>query len=231
MKKNQGNGRLYRAVLGALLGCVSGMALAATDVAAPWQDWHSTGTRVEAHDAVLSVTTSQIDAGGVAVSPLLTIDPTKVIVVARRVRLAYGSAWTAMGMSLVFDQTPDFLNTLAYGLKPKGVFVTYARYRFANDQMREVEGAYIGDGSAEKRSSAVGEPGEVPWGAWFQEKVVFNPQTGDAELWINEQRVSHCNVGRLSPQQRYLKLYLDAYGWYTGHAQETRDLSVTQVVY
>lgn len=201
------------------------------DTVMPWQAWQRIGTNVTDTKSILSVETNKTDSGGVAVSPAITIDPTKVIVFERRARVVPGSNWTSIGVSLVFSETPDFLTTLSYGMKPNGVFITYAKYEYSDQQMRPANGVYLGNGSAEIRSSAISQPGIIPWGSWFFEKLMYNPVTGDASLWINNTLIATKNVGKNPATKRYMKIYIDAYGWYTGHSNDTESVSASQILY
>ncbi len=58
--------------------------------------------------------------------------------------------------------------------------------------------------------------------------MVYNPVSGWAELWIDGVQKATFNVGVLPSTARYMNVYLNAWGWYTGHYNQSDDLAVSQ---
>lgn len=194
----------------------------------PWKGWVWAGNSVTPTEENLRVGTDKTDEGGVAVSPLIAIDPTLPITVERKAKVISGADYTSIGFCLVFSDKSNFLEDVRYGLKPHGVFVTYADYNFSKYDSQVAKGIYIGDGTAESKYSKISRSFPVPWGQWFNEKITYNPKSGIATITINNEFAGSIELGRLSNVQKYMKIYIDAYGWYTVHSNETAHLIIRQ---
>lgn len=193
------------------------------------EKWTTRGHSVTCSGGILTVQTAVTDQGGVALSQAFRIDPTRPLITERRAQVAFGKPYTTVQFSLVFGETASF-GPMAptYGMNPTGVVVTYANYDFSNASWRPAHGAYIGSGNAAQVSSRISAPARAPWGVWFTEKVIYDPVSGEAQLFLDGELVAQCPVGPLPAGRQFARIYLDAYGWWTPHSNATDWLRVSQ---
>jgi hypothetical protein len=67
------------------------------------------------------------------------------------------------------------------------------------------------------------------WDTWFDEKITYEPTTGQLEYYINGTNRISFNVGALpTTNTTTMSMFFQAYGWWTGHYLLFDDLRVTQ---
>ncbi len=67
------------------------------------------------------------------------------------------------------------------------------------------------------------------WDAWFMEKIIYSPDTGDFRYFTNDTLVADYNIGVMPPTNNpTLQFSFNAWGWYTGHEQLFDNFLVTQ---
>ncbi|GAB6096776.1 hypothetical protein JCM14469_30290 [Desulfatiferula olefinivorans] len=68
------------------------------------------------------------------------------------------------------------------------------------------------------------------WDAWIDEELIYDPDTGIAQYYINNVKQVEYDIGPFLPEINSLSIFMNTYGWHTGHYIYVDDLIVTQNV-
>ncbi|MHB8827993.1 MAG: IPT/TIG domain-containing protein [Syntrophales bacterium] len=187
-------------------------------------NWTTSGNSVAESEGVLKVAQGTEDAGGKVLSRAFQINPYAPIVVQRKAKVHYANEYFDGSFALFFDDNPDF-STL--NETQMSVFASHAHYNYTTTGEQPADGFYLGRYAAHF-TNPTARTSSTPWDVWFDEKIVYDPVSGVAELYINGVPEATINVGALPSGATYMKLYIDSWGWYTGHSNDSADLSVSQ---
>ncbi|MCE5263773.1 MAG: carboxypeptidase regulatory-like domain-containing protein [Deltaproteobacteria bacterium] len=185
-------------------------------------NWTPSGNSVAESDGMLKVDQAVQDNGGKVLSRAFQINPYAPIVVQRKAKVHYNNNYFDGVFALYFGNDVNF----ASDNSTQSVFVSHANYDYTGANTVPALGFYLGRYAAHfDYSKAMTDP---IWDTWFDEKIIYDPVSGVAELYINGIQKATINVGVLPAGATYLRVYLDSWGWDTGHYNYSDDLSVSQ---
>jgi len=190
--------------------------------------WETTGNTVTESEGSLNVDQVLTDQGGKVLSKTILINPYAPIVVQRTAKVHYANNNFDGILGLYFGNTANFASvSSALPYDVMSVVASHANHEYSSATEQAVSGFYLGRTPAH----LVGYPTtrtDAIWDTEFVEKIVYNPVSGVAELWINGEQKATLDVGALPSTARYMKVYLDAWGWDIGHYNDSNDLTVSQ---
>jgi YD repeat-containing protein len=187
--------------------------------------WTTSGNTVVESGGMMQVLTTVTDQGGVLTSVPIPINQHGDITITRSVLLHYANQYFAGRMNLQFG-----------GLGAAGIY--YANYIWAGNPSYGWEdryGFYILRNNAyiinQSADTDLAGPFTPLWDAWFREKIIYSPDTGNFQYFTNGTLVADYNIGAMPPTNNpTLQLNFTAWGWYTGHEQIFSNLVVSQAV-
>lgn len=190
--------------------------------------WSYGGTQVIEQGGIMNVNTDATDAGGVLNSSWIPVNGTNPITVSRRAIVHYANNYFSGAFRMLFDTNGD-------GIPDTGFGVDHANNSYASGQYCSRYGFYIvansfgwTDGSYQC-SANVSSPVPAIWDTWFTEQLTYDPVTGILSYAVNGQTQTTLNVGVLpSGTNIQMRLYDQAWGWWTGHYEHFDDISVVQ---
>lgn len=180
------------------------------------------GNDVSEQDQILKVETNVTDSGGYIASQWINIDPNKPLTITRRVQHHYGNDKYKGIIRIELEGDPDYSFGVTYGNMnyQSGIYCSVLGfYLFRNNQPggQCVHQPYLSD-----RINPI-------WDQWFDERIVYDPRTGDFEYHVNNQLQTTFNVGALpSSTTNRIRIFINAWGWFTGHYHYVDDLVITQ---
>jgi len=182
------------------------------------------GNRVVEEDGIMKVEITVTDAGGQLISKPIEIDPKKLLIITRRVKLHYANEYFCFVFYISFAE----FRQLAYGYG-----IDYMNYAYSNSEVQPAYGFFIIKAPARAHSRRyqhyVSRRIEPVWDQWFDEKIIYNPATGLVEYFINSKKCMEFNVDPLPKALSYhIFLTINAEGWWTGHYQHFDDLKIIQ---
>jgi hypothetical protein len=182
--------------------------------------WNTAGNTVTEAGGIMQILTAATDAGGKITSQPFSINPNGLIIFKRRVLFHYGSQYF-MAHFRVMNGTSTIFQ------------IFYANMAYNNPPQHSCYGIYIGgkDGNPHDVSHLADVSPSITalWNTWYNEKITYNPTTGDVEYFINDVSSLTYNVGVFPQVSPYsLTAYYDAWGWYTGHYLNMDNLLITQ---
>lgn len=175
--------------------------------------WEWGGSRAEQSGGVLRVMTAVTDSGGWARTRPIPISPDKPLIIRRRAKVYAANQYFDGSMTIHIIGYPE-----------RRFSVSYANYFYQGAGECVTVGFSISrrDSNshrfAERRvnSSALTPP---VWGTWFDEELVYDPETGEVRYSIDGKERLTYNVGTLPPQAKAISVGFETWGWYTGHYQ------------
>lgn len=185
--------------------------------------WTYFGHTVRETEGHLQVNCEVTDQGGGANTVAIPVAPTGLITMTRRVRVFAANHYFDGGLRFQPGQDESDRFGISYADYERSVgnecpVLGFALFRYdANSHLCAPQGIDV--------SSWI--PGI--WGTWFREKLEWDPATGEAAYYMDDQLKLTMNVGPLPRDVRTLYLKMSTWGWYTGHYQHSDDLRVTQV--
>jgi hypothetical protein len=186
--------------------------------------WATLGTSVTESGGIFKVDQAAANAGGTALSRAIIINPYAPITVQRKATVHYANNNFDGVFALHFGDTS---NVTSWNDSKISVVVSHANYNSTTDDTAPANGFYLGRYPARFPPSSAATTSAI-WDTEFVEKIVYNPVSGLAELYINGVQKATINLGALPAGARYLKVYLDAWGLNTGHYNYSDDLTVSQ---
>jgi eukaryotic-like serine/threonine-protein kinase len=184
--------------------------------------WETGGSSVRESGGTLVLSASVVDHTGWARTLPIPIDPSRPLVISRRVRLHPGNEFFDGLMSI----TPT-------GYPEKRFGVSYASYHYTGGGECVAVGFSLFRRDANSHRFADRRANASPlippaWDRWLDEKLVYDPRTGEARYFLDGREQLVYNVGALPPTTTSLTLTFTAWGWYTGHLQEMDSLEARQ---
>jgi len=192
--------------------------------------WTTSGNTVTEASQTMQVLTTVMDQGGVLTSKPFVIANAGLITITRQVFLHHDDSGTYLGnnhfftgvFSITVSNLPQFS-------------VDYDDYDYSTSTEKKTYGFYVTrDGASAKdvtQQTNVSSGITALWDTWFNEKVTYDPRSGQLQYFTNNSLQITFNVGIMpistSPK---MSLYFQAYGWWTGHKQIFSNLVVSQVI-
>lgn len=191
--------------------------------------WLVSKNKVEMYSGIVRVGTDQTDYGGILSSVPLSIMGRKPISVQRKARIHRGNNYFSGFMVIRFG-----------GLRPAGIH--YCNYVFSDSVWMPRSGTFIGKNIPTgwegdlwehpiRRSRQDDVSASMPLisDAWFDEKVVYSPDSGILEYYVNGQKLGEYAIGTLPlGEGQTMQITIRAWGWWTGHEQLSDDFVVSQ---
>lgn len=191
--------------------------------------WSKKGTGVTESEGVLKVDQAVTDQVTAALSRTIVINPYAKITVQRKAKVHSAYNYFDGLFALYFGDTADFAAGFPTVNSQAAVIVSHANYDYSGGGEQVAHGFYLGRSAAHFPDPTVTSPAITPiWDTWFDEKVVYDPITGAAELWLDGILKATVNVGALPATARYMNVFIQAWGWYTGHYNYSDDMTVSQ---
>ena len=165
--------------------------------------WTWQGSSVNELNGYLQVSADVTDAFGVISSTQISIDPTKPVIFEQRIKVHYANNYSRQFLR-VLDPEDNYL-----------FWITHYNYHYTHD--------CYGFGFG---FTCPGDLLTPIWDQWVDEKVIYHPDTGYVEYYLNGQgplvTTNDPLVGNV------LSLQYSAWGWYTGHYMQIDSIKVYQ---
>ncbi|HEY3931531.1 MAG TPA: J domain-containing protein [Verrucomicrobiae bacterium] len=191
--------------------------------------WVVSGNSVIQANQTMEVLTTVMDAGGNLTSVPFGVANTGLITITRQAFLHHNDAVYFNGqnhffsgsLSIKVGSIPAF--SIQYADMDYSDLSTYmARYGFF---MTRNDSSVIAKSNQPNVSPTI----SPLWDKWFNEKITYDPVGGIMEYFINNISQGTFNVGALpETDSPTMTLHFNAWGWYTGHGQLIRNLTVSQ---
>jgi hypothetical protein len=182
--------------------------------------WTTAGSTVAQSGGTFNVDQAAQDAGGKALSRTIVINPYAPIVVQRKAKVHYANNYFDGLLGLYFGNSADFAAGFNLNAAVMSVIASHTNY------VGTTTGFYIDRWPAHLTAPTART--DAIWDTWFEEKIFYNPVSGMAELWIDGTLKASLNVGALPSTARYMTVFLESWGWYTGHSNDSDDVTVSQ---
>jgi hypothetical protein len=190
--------------------------------------WTTSGDTVIQTNQIMEVLTTVTDQPGALTSQPFAIANTGLITITRQVFLHHDDSIYYLGnnhfFTGVFSINVSNLPTFS---------AQYCDYDYSGNGLQPTYGFFIDRNGANATSisnqSDVSPGITAIWDTWFNEKITYDPGSGQLQYYTNDTLAIAFNVGPLPigtlPE---MSLYFQAYGWWTGHEQLISNLVVTQ---
>ena len=162
------------------------------------------------------------DRGGWARTRPIPIDPNRPLTISRKAKLHADNEY--------FDGQ---MHLLIVGYPEKRFGTSYANYHYTGRGECVTVGFSLIRRDANSHEFMDRERNATPllppiWDRWFNEKLLYDPRTGELRYFIDGVERLIYNVDPLPPNAGALIISLGAWGWYTGHYHYLDDLVVSQ---
>ncbi|MFB6272695.1 MAG: FG-GAP-like repeat-containing protein [Salinibacter sp.] len=180
------------------------------------------GDRVVEEDGVMKVEVRETDNGGILNSKWIRVGTDTPIQISQETKVHYAN-----------DKFSGDLRVHIEG-KPAQTFgVSYANYDYDGGQAESLFGIHLFRNAANPNNECcqddVSEGIDGIWDQWFNEDLVYNPQTGELRYLVADTTAITYNVGSITEQDSInVRLEYQSWGWWTGHYIHLDDLSLTQ---
>ncbi|HEX4961659.1 MAG TPA: serine/threonine-protein kinase [Thermoanaerobaculia bacterium] len=184
--------------------------------------WEYGGSVVREGDGELRVMRTVTDQGGWARTLPIEIDPGRTLTITRRAKLHPGNGYFDGSMQIGITGYPEKRFGVSYAnyyYREGGECVTVGFSLFRNDANSHR--------FAERKSDASSLLPPI-WDRWFDERLVYDPRTGEVRYFLDGTERLVYNVGALPSTASSITLTLSSWGWYTGHEHAVKSLSVEQ---
>ena len=185
--------------------------------------WTTQGSTVTETGGTLQVAQTVTNDIAKALSRDIVINPYAPIVVQRKAYVHAANQYFNGVLALYFGADAD----VSQASHTFSVMASHADYSYDDAETSPAQGFYIGKYAAHLTTEVTLATAAV-WDNWFNEKISYNPVSGVADLYIDNVLKATYNVGALPANTTHMKVYLDAWGWNTGHYNYSDDLTVTQ---
>jgi murein DD-endopeptidase MepM/ murein hydrolase activator NlpD len=186
--------------------------------------WTYEGIRVTQESGLMKVETQATDNGGILYSRWFEVSSTRPLVLRRKVKIHHGSSNSSMTLAFEWEGRPD---------ERFGVY--YMRYNYQMSGcltesfflFRENGRAHKCDNNRGQLGEKVSEPFIPVWDEWFDERIVYHPDTGDAEYYQNDILLMNWNFHPQHSSRPRLRITVSPWGWFTGHYQHMDWLEIS----
>ena len=180
------------------------------------------GSDVRQVDGEMRILRLVTDRGlGARTSPI-RIDPTRPLRISRRAKVYAANDF--------FDGSMDVRIT-GYPEKRFGISYANYHYRGAGETITVGFSLFRHDSNSHRfidRKTDASPLIPPVWGRWFEERLIYDPRTGDVRYQIDGRERLSYNVGPLPPNASSITLTFSTWGWYTGHYQHMDWIRVEQ---
>ena len=184
-----------------------------------WQSWGAYGVYETAGQMRCEMV--RTDRGGSITALPFLLASREPIVVRRSVYVHPQNQYFRGHMSFNPVEAPEYRFTM-----------NYATYAYHTSRFCPYEGFRISRNGADVGYCAQQvdlSPRVDPiWNQWFDETVVYDPESGWVEWYLNGDLVLEYFVGVLPQSVTAIQMSFSGYGWWTGHKHYFDNLSVTQ---
>lgn len=188
--------------------------------------WTTSGNTVVESGGVMQVLTTVTDQGGVLTSVPVPISPHGDITITRSAFLHYANEY------FVGDMLVKFGSLGWAGVNYANYFYPSTYYGWEDRYGIYLSRNNVGGWPPFINSSSdtdISEPFSPIWDTWFNEKLVYSPDTGNLQYFINGQQMADYFIGVMpATSNPTIQFQFRAWGWWTGHAQLFDNLLVTQ---
>ena len=192
--------------------------------------WRYYGNAVTEAGMQMRVATDTTDQPGTLTNLPFNISGTGTVTITRRAFLHHDTSMWWSGMNHFF--------TGSFRFRIPGVpdfAVEYDSYDYSNAELQATYGFFItrNGKSATSRADQADVSTGIPalWDTWFDEKITYAPSTGQLDYYINGTNRISFNVGALpTTNTTTMSMFIQAYGWWTGHYLLLDDFMVTQEI-
>ncbi len=187
--------------------------------------WTHSGSSVVQNAGTMQVLATQTDQWGVLASKPVVFDSNRSVRVVRMVKLRAANDYFMASTKILYGDLPP-----VYLRYYKMIYHSLPSYRAMDGFYICRNGAnphnpnYVGfaDNDVSARISPLLD-------TWFEETIVYNPQSGDLRYFMDGVESGSFNVGILPlSQSPQLKLEFDPAGWNTGHEHSMQYIRVQQ---
>lgn len=192
-----------------------------------WSWWGNTVIQSNGTMEVMTTVTDQ--PGGLTNKQPFAISSTGLITITRRVLLHLDTPQSYNG------GTHFFTGIFAINIPGVPQFsVQYDDYDYSDAYLKPTYGFFIcrnAAGATSRSQTSDVSPGITAlWDTWFNEKITYDPATGQLQYFTNDVLAITFNVGAVPAQSSpTMSFYFQAYGWWTTHYQWFQNLQVSQV--
>ncbi len=176
-----------------------------------WENLFSCYEDAILDDGVLILKTKEVDKGPILISKPLSVKKDEILNVKRRVKLHYGNDHFTGGFVLF-----ETKNSKLRPYRPIGNALSLIEYVRTKEESKRPGGNEIFRVLPRnfEEDFAIMDP---IFNKWFIEEIIYDAGTGDMTYKINNKEY---NVKAPSLTDNYIRLYMHAYGYYTGHEMD-----------
>jgi hypothetical protein len=188
--------------------------------------WTTSGNTVVESGGMMQVLTTVTDNGGILSSIPVPISPHGDITITRNALVHYANEYFVASMNVEFgnlgwagvEYANYFYPSTYYGWEDRyGIYLSRNNVGFWYSIISSAS------------DTNICEPISPIWDTWFNEKLVYSPDTGNLQYSINGQIMTNFFVGVMPPTNNpTIHFQFQAWGWWTGHEQLFSSFLVTQ---
>ncbi len=193
--------------------------------------WNAEGDSVKSHEGIARISLDKFRNGGKLRSIYFSYNPEKPLTIKSRVRISYNQS---------IKETVTFIG--AFGLVGEnsdkdfiGIKYTNAETKFPREGNVTLKGFYMVKDNADLLNEnnhcngKIGQRTDAIWGKWFEQKLIYEPNTGTVKLFIDNEKKGEFAVGKLPvTKENKLRLYINPEGAFLHHAIEIDYIEITQ---
>ena len=188
-------------------------------------NWTFSGNDVLEQEAIMKIETNVTDAGGFLYSKWIEIDPSSELIIERKVKVHYGNSFFVGDFRIIPQNNVS-----------KKFEVEYGNMSYDSGTYCSSYGFYLSRNQANSNRNCTNSediygPIDATWDQWFDETIVYNPQTGMLSYYLDGDLKGEFFVGTVDDfGTNRFQLQASAWGWYTGHYHYMDDIVVKQKI-
>ena len=182
--------------------------------------WTVTGHTAYEEDGIIKLKVEVTDTGPILKSIKIAFNPSDPIVIEKKTNLHYANNYFIGHTDINFGDGDFRFN------------ISYANMVYSSGQYSAAYGFYIvgPNGNVHQDAKQDDISGSITpiWNQWFDEKIAYNPLTGNVDYFMNDLLVGSYNVGILPDLNvDEMSIHMTGRGWWTGHHHNIDDLSIS----
>ncbi len=176
-----------------------------------WENLFSCYDKAELDDGIVTFKTKEVDKGPILISKPISIKKGDILSVKRRLKLHYANDYFTGGF-VVFETDDSKFRPY----RPIGNGIVLVEYVHTKEQSKRPGGNEIFRVLPRRYEDnfAIIEP---IFDKWFTEEIIYDTSTGNLSYKINNKEYA---VKAPVLRKNYIRLYMHAYGYYTGHKMD-----------
>ena len=206
--------------------------------------WTAEGKTVKVENGSANLAVEETDNWGRLKSNYFAFDVNKPITIKSRVKVSYSKnlkdrfyfhGYFGLTPKTSLTNNSQIKNTLFLGIK----YVNYdyeSKYPDGNTDNQKAEGFFLVKKGGDPTKRIDYETGKVSsrvepvWDKWFEQKIVYEPFSGNVKYFINSELKQEFNAGKFSTDlpENKLRLEINPEGWWLYHSIEISDIEVSQ---